>query len=263
MVRPGYIAIALLVSSCTGDIQSDIYENLDPKDQVALEKWVDKALPVFSAKCVMCHDGSMPDIGYLAGATDIEKRDTLIAHVPAVVNLSAPRSSRVLTKGAHTGPALDATEATDILSWIVAERDARSDEVVVIRSDKFTPMLCTGGNAGDPTCPINTIVLDALGVPASVEFVATPLVSDLYLTNIKLKAGAMGVHIQHPMFETWPADATEPTPDPIDRWFNVDLNLQPNTESLIGTGEGTFVGFKGTDALSIRFDVYEMAQPAM
>ncbi len=269
MVRPGYIAIALLVSACSGEIQSDIYENLDPKDQVALEKWVDKALPVFSSKCVMCHDGSMPDVTpvpppYLAGASDLEKRDTVLAHMPAVINLSAPQSSRVLTKGAHTGPALDATEASAILSWIVAERDAHADEVVVIRSEKFTLMLCTGGMPGvDPTCPINTVVLDALGVPATLEFVATPLVSDLYLTNIKLKAGAMGLHVVHPMFEAWPPDATEPTPDPIDRWFNVDLNLQPDTEAPIGTGEGTYVGFKGTDALSIRFDVFEAGKPPM
>ena len=263
MVRPGSIAIALLLAACSGEIQSDIYENLDPKDQVALEKWVDKALPVFTARCVECHGGSMPDVAHLAGATDIEKRDTLIAYLPAVVNLSAPQSSRVLTKGAHTGPALLAKEASDILSWIVAERDARADEVVVIRSDKLVPMLCTAGAPGDATCPINIIDLTALGVPATLEVVVTPLSADLYLTNIKLKAGAMGLHITHPIFETWPADAMEPTADPIDRWFNVDLNLAPDTESLIGTGEGTYVGFKGTDALSIRFDVFGAMTPMM
>jgi hypothetical protein len=258
VVRPGSIAIALSLAACSGEIQSDIYEDLDPKDQVALEKWVDKALPVFSTKCVMCHDGSMPDIGYLAGATDLEKRDTLIAHVPAVVNLTAPQSSRILTKGAHTGPALDAKEASDILSWIIAERDARP-EIMPIRTDKVVPMLCTSGNPGDATCPLNTIDLSALGVPATVEVVVTPLVSDLYLTNIKVKAGAMGVHLAHPMFETWPADAMnmEPKPDPIDRWFNVDLNLAPDAESPFGTGEGSYIGFKGTDPLSLRFDIYE------
>jgi hypothetical protein len=59
------------------------------------------------------------------------------------------------------------------------------------------------------------------------------------------------------MIESWPAGATEPKPDPIDRWFNVDLNLAPNTESPIGTGEGSYTGFAPTDQLGIRFDVYE------
>jgi hypothetical protein len=249
--------VALGLSACTGEIQSDIYEDLDPKDAVALEKWVEKALPVLGVKCVMCHDGSMPMIGYLAGASDIEKRDTLIAYMPAVINLNAPQSSRMLTKGSHTGPALDAKEASDILSWIVAEREARDDTIVPIRSPKIIPMLCTV-----PPCPVNTIDLATLGVPATVTFEAAQLSSDMYLTNIKLVAGAMGVHAVHPLFESWPAGATEPKPDPIDRWFNVDLNLAPNAAPVdIGTGEGTFVGFGAVDEISIRFDVFEAMKP--
>ena len=154
VVRLGTLAIAVLLAACSGEIQSDIYEDLNPKDQVALEKWVEKALPVLSTKCVECHGGSMPMVAYLAGADDIAKRDTLIAYMPAVINLTAPMSSRMLTKGNHTGPALEAKEASDILSWIVAERDARGATTTVIRSEKFMAMLCTAGNPGDATCPI-------------------------------------------------------------------------------------------------------------
>lgn len=264
MVRLGTLAIALSLAACTGDIQSDIYENLDPKEQVALERWVEKALPVLSRKCVECHGGSMPEVAYLGGATDLEKRDTLISYQPAVINLNAPQSSRMLTKGVHTGPALDAKEASDILSWIVAERDARNSNMEPIRSPKITPMLCTAGNPGDPTCPINPIDLSSLGVPGTVEVVVHKLVSDAYLTNIRLVPGAMGNHIVHPMFESWPPDATEPKPDPIDRWFNVDLNVPADGQPTpIGTGEGTFVGWDATHEISIRFDVYEAAQPMM
>ena len=257
MIRLGLPAVVLVFAACSGEIQSDIYEDLDPREQVALEKWVEKALPVLGTKCVMCHDGSMPMIGYLSGATDLEKRDTLIAYMPAVVNMNAPQSSRMLTKGNHTGPALEAKEASDILSWIVAERDAR-DEIPPIRTAQMVPMLCTMGNPGDPQCPINMIDLTALGQPGRVEVVVSQLVADSYLTNIKIVAGAAGLHIAHPLFESWPAGATEPKPDPIDRWFNVELNLAPNAESAIGTGEGTFVGFNVADALSIRFDIFEM-----
>ena len=257
MIRLEPLVVALLLSACSGEIMSDIYEDLDPKAQVALEKWVEKALPVLSTKCVMCHDGSMPNIGYLSGATDLEKRDTLIAYVPAVVNMNAPQSSRMLTKGAHTGPALEAIEASNILQWIVAERDARPD-IMPIRSAQMVPALCTAGNPGGPDCPINMIDLSTLGQPGTVEVVVSQLVADSYLTNIQIKAGANGLHIAHPLFESWPAGATEPKPDPIDRWFNVDLQIAPNAAVTVGTGEGTFVGFSVADALSIRFDIYEM-----
>lgn len=253
MVRLGTVTFALLLAACSGEIQSDIYEDLDPKAQVALEKWVEKAYPVLGTKCVMCHDGSMPMIGYLAGTGDIERRDTLIAYMPAVINLSAPMSSRMLTKGSHTGPALEAKEASDILSWIVAEREARGTTTMVIRSDKITPMLC----AANP-CPINIIDLTSLGQAGTLEFEVTQLVSDLYLTNITLKAGAAGLHVTHPLIESWPAAATDPKPDPIDRWFNVDLNIAPNMQATVGTGEGSFTGFGAVDALSVRFDVFEM-----
>jgi hypothetical protein len=257
VVRLGTLAIAILLAACSGEIQSDIYEDLNPKDQVALEKWVEKALPVLSAKCVMCHDGSMPMIGYLAGADDIAKRETLIAYMPAVININAPMSSRMLTKGSHTGPALEAKEASDILSWIEAEAIARGTMTTVIRSDKITPMLCTGA-----PCPVNIIDLMSLGQPGTVELEITQLSADLYLTNITLKAGAAGLHITHPLIESWPAGATDPKPDPIDRWFNVDLNLAPAATAPIGTGEGSFTGFGAADQLSIRFDVFEM-QKAM
>jgi hypothetical protein len=257
VVRFGLLAIAGLLTACSGEIQSEIYENLNPKEQVALEKWVEKALPVLGTKCVMCHDGSMPMIGYLAGATDLERRDTLIAYMPAVVNMNAPQSSRMLTKGNHTGPALEAKEASDILSWIVAERDARP-EIPPIRSAKMVPALCTAGNPGGPDCPINMIDLSTLGQPGTVEVVVSQLVSDSYLTNIQIKAGAAGLHVAHPLFESWPAGATEPKPDPIDRWFNVDAQIAPNMAITVGTGEGTFVGFNVADELSIRFDIFEM-----
>ena len=257
LVRQGFIAFAVLMSACTGDIQSDNVAGLPPKEQFAFQMWEEKAIPVFQARCMMCHDGSMPMIGYLAGATSKEKRDTLINYMPAVVNLGAPQSSRILTKGNHTGPALLVNESTDILTWILAERDARP-EIAPIRSQQFTPMLCTSGNPGDAMCPINTVDIMGLSVPATMSMVITPLTTDLYITNIKLKGGASGVYAAHPLIETWPAGATEPTPDPIDRWFNVVLNLAPNAEADVGTGEGSFKDFKGTDPLSVRFDIFEM-----
>jgi hypothetical protein len=119
-------------------------------------------------------------------------------------------------------------------------------------------MLCTMGNPGGPDCPINSIDLAGLGQPGTLEVVVSKLVADAYLTDIKIKAGAAGLHIAHPLFESWPAGAMEPKPDPIDRWFNVDLQIAPNAEATVGTGEGTFTGFNVADPLSVRFDIFEM-----
>jgi hypothetical protein len=245
------VTLVVGLAACSGEIMSDNLVGLSPQEQVARQKWVDAALPVFQANCVMCHDGSMPNIGYLAGASDLEKRETLVTYMPAVVNLSAPQSSRVLTKGAHTGPALEATQSTAILEWIKAEALARPD-VEPIRTEKMVLMPCTSGNPGDPTCPINSIDLTPLGVAGTVEVVVTALSNAAYLTNIQVKAGAMGVYLSHPMFETWPMDMV--TPDPIDRWFNVVINIAPNAMSTIGTGEGTFADWNVNDPISLRVD---------
>ncbi len=261
VVRLGFIAIVLL-SACTGEIQSDNLEGLSPQEQVAQTMWVDKALPVLAGKCVMCHDGSMPMIGYIAGADDLMKRDTLINYVPRIVNMGAPQSSRILTKGDHTalggGPALDAPEASAILAWIVAERDARP-AATVIRTAQAAMMVCASGQ--DP-CPVNVVDISALGAAGSVEFAIEAIGSDSYFRDLKIKAGADGLYIEHPLLETWPAGATEPKPDPLDRFFAVQQNIEPNTELLLGgTGTASVTGFAPTDPISLRFDVVEKKRP--
>lgn len=255
VVRLGLISLVLL-SACTGEIESDNLQGLSPQEQVAQSLWVDKALPVLSAKCMMCHDGSMPDKGYIAGADDLMKRDTLINYVPRIVNLGAPASSRILTKGDHTalggGPALDATEATDILTWIVAERDARPAPEVIRTMQ--TPMMVCGAT---PPCPVNVIDLSGLGAAGTVEFTISALGGDSYFTDLKIKAGADGLYIEHPLLETWPMGAMEPTPDPLDRFFAVQGNIEPNAELILGTGTATVAGFVSADPISLRFDVVE------
>jgi hypothetical protein len=258
VLRLGTLAVALGLAACSGEIGGELFEGLTPEEQVAIEKWVDKALPAFSkGTCLTCHDGSMPAVGYIAGEDDIKKRDSLIAYVPRIVNLGAPASSRVLTKGAHTGPSLDAPLASDILSWIVAEREAHKGELMELRTTQMVAMLCTSGSPPDPGCPLNTLDMGSMGTPATFEFAVATIGADSYYTNLKIKAGAMGLYIEHPLLETWPAGATMPKPDPIDRFFAVQLNLAPNAEAILGGGEATIAGFNPADAMSVRFDVFE------
>lgn len=262
MTRSGLFALPLLVG-CTGEIQSENLVGLPITEQVAQQAWVEKALPILATKCIMCHDGSMPNIGYIAGDDDLARRDTLVSYVPRVVNLGAPQSSRIVTKGAHTGPALDVTETTDIVVWIRAESKARPDDSPPLRTAMTTPQLCTDPSmVGMAACPINMVDLTALGAAGTLEFVVQQVGADSYYTNIKVKAGAEGIYLEHPLFETYAGGAEPPVPDPIDRYFATTVNLMPNTETLLGgNGIASLTGFAVADPVTFRFDVVEKYRP--
>ncbi|HEX5061244.1 MAG TPA: hypothetical protein VFV99_17880 [Kofleriaceae bacterium] len=91
----------------------------------AEKAWLAEALPVLQANCVVCHSASdvRGGIGFLDGETAWDIRSNLLAS--GEVNLDRPETSRLLSKGAHQGPAMTATEASKLLFWIQAERDER------------------------------------------------------------------------------------------------------------------------------------------
>jgi hypothetical protein len=285
MVRLSAAATAALLLGCTGLISGDPAGGggtLTPEQQVALNLFKTDAYPVFSANCATCHSGLYPDEAFLQ-ATSIETiRTKLLGFDPQVVNLDAPESSRILVKGAHEGPALTATDTSALLGWIQAEKDAAGSTTttVEIATDKFNPLLCTGGVAGDvagcttgdPThcCPVNIVKLDSVGlVGAEIDFVAQPLSSDLYVSDLYLKAAADGVYVEHPLFVSWPAQG-DPIPDTIDRFFAVKMDLAATTTTPIcpgpscdhiGAGAAAFVGFPPQNQLSISFKVLDVYHP--
>jgi hypothetical protein len=263
VVRLGVALLPMLLalaSGCTGEIQSQNLVGLPITEQLAQQAWVEKAMPILGTKCLMCHDGSMPNIGYIAGEDDLARRETLVSYVPRVVNLTAPASSRMLTKGAHTGPALDVTEANDILIWIRAESKARPNDAPPIRTAMYTPTVCPTDVAG-PMCPLNMVDLSSLGVAGTLEFAVQQVGADSYYTQLKVKAGAEGIYLEHPLFESYEGGAEPPKPDPIDRYFATTLNLMANTEAPIGTGTASLTGFNAADPITIRFDVVEKYRP--
>src|SRR5262245_59504558 len=179
-------------AGCTGRV--DGYGG-SSDSSIAKKAFIDKAFPPLQTNCMTCHNGSMDSdtqhIGFLANGPDALKiRDTLLAYTPAVVNTDAPPSSRILTKGLHNGPALVNSDASAILEWIQAEKDAiptPGDGAPSLETEPFIPRLCTGGVPGDATCPINEVTLDSIGAPGSkIQFVAQALGSGLYLNNLKL-----------------------------------------------------------------------------
>src|SRR6185312_5579440 len=155
------VLVAVALTACNGLIDGNGSGSLTPEQQAAMTAWTKQAYPHLSQQCVGCHSGSETDIAFLAGGTAAAVHDSLMTFNVQVVNLDAPESSRLLTKGAHAGPALTAVESADILEWIQKERDAAGVMPDMgLQTGQFAPLLCTSGNPGDATCPVNHVGLD-------------------------------------------------------------------------------------------------------
>lgn len=269
MVRLSVGALAALaLLGCNGLIEGGPDDSsLTPEEQAARTAFIEKAKPHLDTYCASCHSGSDPTIAFLAGADAMAQRKTLLEADPVVVNLEAAASSRILTKGAHSGPALTAQQSSEILQWIGAERDAAGATGTLdtgLETAAFTPVLCTSGNPGDPTCPITYVDISNLvqgWAGARIKFVAQPLSSALYVTELALEGGAEGVYIEHPLFVSWPAEG-DPIPDTLDRFFNVKLNMMPGAEpQQLSGGTAAFINFTPTNKLTIHFKVVDRYRP--
>ncbi len=265
MVRLSVGALAaLLFMGCSGLIDGGD-ENITAEEKAARTAWLQKAKPVFDTTCASCHSGSDPTVAFLQGSDALDIRAKLLAS--DYVNLEAPQTSRVLTKGAHSGPALLASQASDLLEWLSAERDAAGVAGGVdtgLETQLFTPVLCTSGNPGDPTCPITYVDITGLvegWAGAKIKFVAQPLSQDLYVTNLSLEGGPEGVYIEHPLFVSWPLEG-DPIPDKLDRFFNVKMNLMGGAMAeQINGGTAAFIDFAPSNQLTIHFKVVDRYRP--
>lgn len=119
---------------------------------------------------------------------------------------------------------------------------ATVDALPVLRTGTFTPLLCIGGNPGDPTCPLTIVDLSGIGVAARFSFVAQPLSQDLYLSDLQL-AGT--VHIDGLYLEWWNATASGPAGS-ILLAASVDGGATLPSQAVLGVGVPT--------KLSLRFD---------
>jgi hypothetical protein len=262
MVRLSVGALAAIVlMGCSGLIDDGMNTTVSAEEQLARRLYVEKAKPVMDANCASCHAGSDQSVAFIQGADAMEQRATLLA--TELVNFEAAQSSRLLTKGAHSGPALLASQASDLLEWIAAERDAAGvagGGDTGLETALFTPVLCTSGAPGDPTCPITYVDLTGLVegfAGARIKFVAQPLSSDLYVTNLALEGGAEGVYIEHPLFVSWPLEG-DPIPDTLDRFFNVKMNLKAgDMPATINGGTAAFINFAPSNQLTIHFKIVD------
>ncbi len=81
------------------------------------------AAVVLAAQCAACHrDGNF----------DLRSADTIregIFRYPGLVKRGEPEASRLLTKGAHAGPALKGMEADTVAAWIIASASQNKVQV--------------------------------------------------------------------------------------------------------------------------------------
>ena len=260
-------ALLIALASCTGSI-GNANSLLDAAPVQSAAKMAAHAYfdstgyPALQA-CTACHD-SQPRPLFLAGAEVDDKYTTLLNYQPQVINLTAPDSSRILVKGEHSGaPALTPEQASQVLQWLQMEQQAAGlDSSVsgaqIIQTVPFTALLTPAGAA---TATTNTIPLDGAGLPgASISFTAEAIANGIYLSDLTLTGGPTGAHIVHPLFVSRPPDAT-PIPDDTDRFFDVDLDVAPNTSSTIDGGTAAFIGFNVLAPMTISFQTIEVYQP--
>ena len=98
-------------------------DNLLPEPEPLTESqrlWREDARPVLDTLCTVCHNKAEHGYAFLAGSDDEEVRETLL--VSDVVDVGAPATSLLLTKGEHEGPYLTNEQSAAILGWLDAER---------------------------------------------------------------------------------------------------------------------------------------------
>lgn len=263
-------ALMLTLVGCVGLIDGGS-DGLTPQQRTARTKWEKEAYPVVRDNCAACHNGSRANIGFLIGGEALDIRDTLMKYDPPVVNLEAPGSSRILTKGQHDGPALIAEQASALLQWLNAERDATNHDpdnpIPVLATKKYQVQLCQA-TAANPTapCPVNHIPLSDIAnvgtmVPgAEITFLADGLSSGLYLHNLNVVGGTAGVYMEHLLWVSFPASAP-PFPDQIDRYFATKLNVKPGETVLLNGGTEQFGGFAAGDMIEVHFKVISPFKP--
>src|SRR5512139_1429933 len=107
-----FVFLALTFTACTTTNEPSTVE------LSAQQAWLQVALPALrTADCTSCH-GAAGD--FLAGASDLDIRDTLLAS--GMVSLDdGMYNSPILTKGVHSGDALTVAEQQALLTWLEAE----------------------------------------------------------------------------------------------------------------------------------------------
>lgn len=200
--------------------------------------------PLLDGFCAACHT-AMPGIEFLKPEPDV--RSTMLGW-PGLVSLPSPSASKLLTKGAHEGPAWTAEQAEVILDWVKLEGIAAGVTEEVVETPAFAPVV-----------GVNTVDLAPVGLTGStLTFRLEQLSVGMYLSEIMVNAGPGGAHLVHPLFVTWTDGVA--SPDPVDRFAGLELTVEESTAAMLGGGTLVMVDVPAGSELSIHF---AKAEPAV
>lgn len=211
--------------------------------------------------CGTCHDiAGLADTPFLAGP---DRYQSFVSW-PGIV-ASTPEQSILLThamtgKG-HVGTNLDSPALKDTLLPKVQEWLAEEAKSFVAPPVEEGPYI-------EPFAPIigfNAVYLEPLGkefIGMAVTFSAE-LLSDttLELSNIQLHpTSKAGLHVVHPLFVMYPV-GTDPVPDPVDSFSNVDQTFERGQSGTLGPGTLVLVNWQKDARLSLAFEKIELVVP--
>lgn len=234
-------ALALVVATgCMGEITNGANgdDDLTPEEIAAKNAYDTNVAPILNGFCGSCHT-SMANIDFMKPDPDVR---THLLTWPGLVNLDTPTSSKLLTHGAHQGPAFTEAQSATVLDWINLEKEAAGGPTTAVETQSFQPQP-----------GLNTVDLTSIGLPGStITFRLQQLSVGVYLNEITVHAATDGVHLVHPLFVTWDANNVA-SPDPVDRFADIDLTVAANETSSLGGGTAVFVDVSPTTKLSLHF----------
>jgi hypothetical protein len=234
----------LLASGCKSglisvrDGDAGVGDGSGPSAQAFFE---DRVEGMLDDRCGGCHGAGRSAPDFLRPDPDV--RTTLLGY-PALLDLASPGDSRLVTKGEHTGPALSASQESDVVRWIALEAAEGTMVTPTERELATAPVEVREG--------FNNLPLDALGMPASsIIFVATRVGDGVFLDGVQIATGPMGARLDHPVFVTWIEGA--PHPDPVDRFAGLTLTVEPNSTASFDTGTVILTDLPEGALLSVHF----------
>ncbi|MBX3246624.1 MAG: hypothetical protein KF901_05520 [Myxococcales bacterium] len=251
----GLVALALLggCNAATLEMQpgSTYDAGLVTGDAAPEEEEVDPAAiyrstiePLLDNRCGACHDADRTGPAFLASPS----YETLFGY-PAIIDLRDPTSSRLLTKGAHAGPAWPASEAERVREWIrmeAARRMGGGDEEEDVADGATEPRDIVPG--------LNVVELSEAAPElegARLTFVATRTAAGVFLAELKVYAGEGGVRLRHPVLVTYRGGL--PEPDPVDRFNGIEVSVGAYESAPIGSGSVSLVAFPDDAQLGFLF----------
>jgi hypothetical protein len=224
----------------------DVGPDADP-EQAAIAFFTAEVKPILAGNCGACHAGSPAGPNFMSGP---DERASLLAY-PNMVIAGDADASRLYAYGKsaqHSGPDFNAEQAAIVKTWIDME-PAGEPVPPGGNGPKIAPF--------SPTAGANTVDLSPLGadaVGATMTFNAMPLqTGGTYLTQLKVKTGATGVRLEHPLFVTYCPDAAA---DPVDSFYGLDLRIAPATEATVGGGTVVLVNLQATCKVSVVFKTF-------